>query len=126
MYHSALRCFPADSRVKEQIASILAEEGATAEALVRYEELAVATKDRFRKVELSVWAAQLKETLGRRDEALADFEKLLGQVNPDSWMYQDLRSRIDRVFTSRNEYDALAKYYKRWVGGFALKLDKLL
>ncbi len=118
--------FPGDSRVREQIASILAEEGATAEALVRYEQLAETTKDRFRKVELSLWAAQLKETLGRRDDALADFESLLGQVNPDSWMYQDLRNRIDRVFTSRNEYDALAKYYERWVTARPEDVDGML
>ena len=118
--------FPADVRVKEQIAAILAEEGATADALARYEALIETTKDRYRKVELSLSAAQLKETLGRRDDALADFERLLSQVNPDSWMHQDLRSRIDRSFTSRNDYDGLAKYYQRWVEEHPDDVDAML
>lgn len=118
--------FPDDARVKEQIAAILAEEGATAEALKRYEALIETTKDRYRKIELSLQAAQLKETLGRREDALADFERLLGQVNPDSWIHQDLRSRIDRAFTSRNDYDGLAKYYQRWVETHPDDVDAML
>ena len=118
--------FPGDAQVQEQIAVVLAEEGANAEALERFERLAKTTKDRFRKVEMAMRAAQLKESVGRRDEALSDFEKLLGQVNPDSWIYQDLRTRIDNVFLSRNDYDGLANYYTAWMDKHPEDIDAML
>jgi len=52
--------FPGDAQVQEQIAVVLAEEGANAEALERFERLAKTTKDRFRQVEMAMRAAQLK------------------------------------------------------------------
>ncbi len=92
--------FPGDVQVREQIASILAEEGATEAALDRYTALAATVKDRFWQVELAIRAAQLKVQLGKTDEALADFEKQLALVNPDSWLYRDVRRRIEEVFWS--------------------------
>jgi tetratricopeptide (TPR) repeat protein len=118
--------FPGDSQVQEQIAIVLAEEGDSEEALKRFEALAKSNKDRFRQLEMAVRAAQLKETVGRRDDALADFEKLLAQVNPDSWMYLDLRTRIDNVFLSRSDYDGLANYYNAWMEKHPDDIDAML
>lgn len=118
--------FPGDAQVQEQIAVVLAEEGASAEALSRFETLAKTTKDRFRKIEMAMRAAQLKETLGKREDALVDFEKLLAQVNPDSWIYTDLRTRIDNVFLTRNDYDGLANYYTKWMEKNPDDIDAML
>ncbi|GAB5406393.1 MAG: hypothetical protein Aurels2KO_46240 [Aureliella sp.] len=107
--------FPGDLGVQEQIASILAQEGAEEAARQRYTKLAEATKDRFRKVEMSIRAAQLKAKLGKTDEALEDFESQLGVVNPTSWLYRDIRGRIEEVFWSSSDFDGLVKYYSRWV-----------
>ena len=63
--------FPGDSRVQEEIASILAEEGALEAALERYTALAAKLKDRFRQIEMAIRAAQLKAQLGKTNEALA-------------------------------------------------------
>ncbi len=106
--------FPGDVQVREQIAGILAEEGATEAALDRYTALAAMVKDRFRQVELAIRAAQLKVQLGKTDEALADFEKQLALVNPDSWLYRDVRRRIEEVFWSSGDVDGLVGYYTRW------------
>ncbi len=107
--------FPGDLQVREQIAAILAEEGATAAALERYTALASSVKDRFRKVELAVRAAQLKAQLGNTKDALADFEKQLAQVNPESWLHRDIRRRIEEVFWSSGDIDGLVTYYTDWV-----------
>ena len=75
---------------------------------------------------MAMRAAQLKETIGRREEALADFEKLLRQVNPDSWIHQDLRTRIDNLFLTRNDYDGLADYYNKWMETNTDDVDAML
>ncbi|REK10953.1 MAG: hypothetical protein DWQ37_16100 [Planctomycetota bacterium] len=107
--------FPGDNQVREQIASVLAEEGATEAALERYQALATSVKDRFRKVELAIRAAQLTAQLGKTDEALGAFEEQLALVNPDSWLHRDIRRRIEEVFWSSGDIDGLVDYYTHWV-----------
>lgn len=118
--------FPGDLQVREQIAAILAEEGATAAALERYSALAESVKDRFRKVELAIRAAQLKAQLGNTKEALADFEKQLAQVNPDSWLHRDIRRRIEEVFWSSGDIDGLVAYYTDWVKRYPDDVDAMM
>lgn len=120
------KLFPGDTQVQEQIAVVLAEEGASLDALARYEKLAKSTKDRYRQIEMAVRAAQLKVTVGRREEALSEFEKVLGQVNPDSWIYQDVRNRIDSSFLTRNDYEGLAAYTAAWIERHPDDIDAML
>ncbi len=118
--------FPGDLQVREQIATILADEGATAAALERYTALAGSVKDRFRKVELAIRAAQLKAQLGQVTEALADFERQLAQVNPESWLHRDIRRRIEEVFWSSGDIDGLVAYYADWVKRHPDDVDAML
>ena len=80
--------FPDDPRIQEQIAAALAEEDQPAQALPRFEALARKVADPFRQVQLAMQAAELKVRLGRGEEALKDFEGMLGKLRPDSWLLQ--------------------------------------
>ncbi len=120
------QCFPGDLQVQEQIANVLEEEGATSAALERFQTLATSTKDRFRKVELGVRAAALKIKLNQHTEALTDFEKLLGQINPGSWLYQDIRRRIDEIVSIETRYSGLTAYYQRWVDSHPEDIDAMM
>lgn len=118
--------FPGDAQVREQIASILAEEGATQAALERYLALAASTKDKFRQVELAIRAAQLKAQLGKTDEALADLEAQLAVVNPDSWLHRDVRRRIEEVFWASGDVDGLVAYYTKWIAKHPDDVDAMM
>ncbi len=107
--------FPNDPRVKEQIAATLAEESEPARALPRYEALAKTATDPYRKVQFRIDAAELKVRLNRQAEALVDFESLLGQLNPDSWLYREVRRRIEEVFLRNDDQAGLATYYESWL-----------
>ncbi len=107
--------FPDDVRVQEQIASTLAEENEPAKALPRYEALGKKATDPYRKVQFRVEAAELKVRLNRAKDALADFESLLSQLNPDSWLYRDVRRRIEEVFLRNDDQAGLATYYEGWI-----------
>ncbi|MFO7908069.1 MAG: tetratricopeptide repeat protein [Pirellulaceae bacterium] len=118
--------FPNDTGVREQIAAILAEEGATEAALERYQALAESVQDRFRQVEMAIRAAQLKAKLGRTEEALEDFESQLAVVNPDSWLYRDIRGRIEEVFWASSDFDGLVDYYREWTEEHPDDIDAML
>ena len=107
--------FPDDLRVQEQIATALAEEGQSELALKRFEALAGKVTDPFRKVQLAMQAADLKVRLGRTEPALHDFETLLSRLRPDSWLYREVRHKIEEVFLRNDDQAGLAAYYERWI-----------
>jgi tetratricopeptide (TPR) repeat protein len=108
--------FPDDPRVLEQIAITLAEEGALAEALARYQRLADLVRDDYRRVTFKIQAAELTIRLGQRQQGLDQLETLLADLNPDGWLYRDVRRRIEEVFLKAADQDGLVKYYQQWLG----------
>src|SRR5262249_12786919 len=104
------KLFPNDLRGQEQIAVKLAEESQNELALPRYEKLAKESKDAYRKTQFRIDAAELKVRLGKSPEAIADFEDLLGQLNSDSWLYREVRRKIEEVFLRSDDQAGLAKY----------------
>jgi tetratricopeptide (TPR) repeat protein len=107
--------FPDDNRVREQIAAALSEEDQPAQALVKYEALARDVKDEYRKVQFTIESAELKVRLGRSPEALADFERLLSRLDPGSWLFKEVRRKIEEVFLRGDDLAGLAKYYEGWI-----------
>lgn len=111
------KLFPNDLRVQEQIAQTLVEEGQAALALPRFEALAAkTTKDLYRQSQFRIQVAEIKVRIGKAKEALADFEKLLEQLNPENWLYRDVRHKIDEVFLRTDDQAGLATYYESWIG----------
>jgi len=109
--------FPGDGRVGEQIASILADEGQVEAALERYERLArtAGPADDTRSIGYQIAAAEMKRRLGQTEQALSDLEAIAGRLRPASWLYSDVRRRIEAVFLRSGDYSALADYYARQV-----------
>ena len=107
--------FPDDVRVLEQIATTLVEEESYFEALRRFERLSELVKDDYQRVLFRVQAASLKIKTNRRDEGIEDFEGLLANLNPTSWLYRDIHRRIEEVFLKTGEQEGLVKYYERWM-----------
>lgn len=108
--------FPDDLEVQEQIAQTLAHEGQYAEALRRYEALAEsAAGDPSARVRYAVEAADVKRRLGRKQEALDDFARLLDALQPGSWPFQQVRGRIEEVFLSEGDRSGLADHYRQWL-----------
>jgi tetratricopeptide (TPR) repeat protein len=107
--------FPDDTRVQEQIADVLAEEGQIEPALTRYEALAKKVKDPYRQVQLRLQAAELKVRLGRPRDALADFEGVLSRLEPESWLAREVRRQVEDVFLRNDDLAGLSTYYQEWI-----------
>ena len=60
-------------------------------------------------------AAELKVRLGRAAAALADYESMLGQLDSDSWLYREVRRKIEEVFLRNDDLAGLSKYYAGWI-----------
>ncbi|MCU0707928.1 MAG: tetratricopeptide repeat protein, partial [Pirellula sp.] len=107
--------YPDDARVLEQIAVTLAEESQLAEALPRYEKLAATSKDDYRRTTFAIAAAELVVKQGNKSEGIRRLEVLLADLNPDSWLYRDVRRRIDDCFLRAGDQDGLVSYYQTWL-----------
>ena len=74
-------------------------------------------------MQFRIEAADLKLRIGRDHEALAGFESLLAGLNPESWLYREVRRRIEEVFLKGDDpsglapgpYHVLARFGDRWV-----------
>src|SRR5207237_50556 len=73
------------------------------------------TKDNYRQALFRMEAAELKVRLGQAPKAVADLEELFGNLNPDSWLYRDVRRKIEEVFLRTDDQAGLAKYYEGWL-----------
>lgn len=117
--------FPNDDRVQEQIASILIDENQLEEALARYESLIGTADEPYRRVQFGVKAAGLKLKLGKQQEGLTDYESLLEDLKPSSWLFNDVRSRIEESFVRTDDYSGLVVYYEKWMEDHSDDLDAM-
>ncbi|MFO0953369.1 MAG: tetratricopeptide repeat protein [Isosphaeraceae bacterium] len=60
-------------------------------------------------------AADLKVRLGRTEPALRDFEALLGKLRPDSWLFKEVRRKVEDVFLRTDDQAGLVSYYEKWI-----------
>ena len=107
--------FPSDARVQEQIATTLLEENEFAAALPRFENLAKTIKDKYRQSLFQMEVAEIKVRLGKSDEAIKDYEKLLGQLLPENWLYREVRRKIEAVYLRTDDQAGLIAYYETWI-----------
>ena len=107
--------FPDDPKVKEQVASSLAEEAQYEPALARYEALGKSARDPYRRVQYRTEVADLKVKLGRQADALRDYEGLLEAVDPESWLSREIRRKVEDVFLRNEDQAGLSTYYEGWV-----------
>ncbi len=106
--------FPNDTDILVRIAETLEEEGKFAEALSRYQKLAeLSKKDDYARVRFTLSAADIKIRLGNKQEAIDDFEKLLGELADGSWLADSVRDRVERVFVRQADYAGLTGYYQK-------------
>ena len=117
--------FPGDLRVKEQIAATLTEDGRWEEALVRYQALVKETRNADQRVQSSLAASDVLIQLGRSQEAIAVLETQLSDLDPDSWLYKEIRRRIEGTFRSRNDLPGLVTYYEQWLSAHADDVDAM-
>ncbi len=107
--------FPDDPRVLELIAITLADENAIVPALQRYEKLATLARDDYKKTTYRIAVAELKIKNKEQGAGIAEFEGILADLNPESWVHRDVRRKIEQIFLRAGDQDGLVGYYERWL-----------
>lgn len=117
--------FPGDLRVKEQIAATLAEDGRWEEALIRYQALAKESKNSDQRVAANLAASDVMIQLGRSQDAITSLESQLSHLDFDSWLFKDIRRRIENIFRGRDDLSGLVAYYEAWVKAHPEDVDAI-
>ena len=107
--------FPGDMRVKEQIATALAQDGRWQDALTRYEAMAKESRIPDQRVQANLAASDLMIQLGRPQDAIQLLETQLGTLDADSWLFKEIRRRIEATFRGRDDLPGLVAYYENWI-----------
>ena len=103
---------PNDPRVPELIAKTLLDDGHWEAALPRFEALANATKDLYRRSEFELEAVDLRMKLGQFEKALAEADRLLGGLKQDHWLFRETRRRVEEAFLAKDDAAGLIKHYE--------------
>jgi tetratricopeptide (TPR) repeat protein len=104
--------FPGDRRVLRQVARALSEDGRWTDALARYQQLATAADSPEERIAAELEVCESLRQLDRRDDALKRLLDLLPELDPDGWLYRDVRSRIEQLYRSANDLTGLAALYE--------------
>ncbi len=118
--------FPGDDSVRQRIASTLAEEGDLRGALARYEALAKSAKAENDRVSYALEVANLRSQLGGKQQATEELDAILGKLRPGSYLYDEARRRVERIFLSSGDYVGLTEYYQRWIKNHPDDLNVML
>ena len=102
--------FADDTRVREKIAAAVADDGQLEAALTRYQSLAQNAEERLKQPHYRLAVADLKARLGRRAEAVAEFERLLADLPPGDWLHRETRRRLEEVFLRNDDLAGLIAY----------------
>ena len=117
--------FPGDLRVKEQIAIALSQDGRWQDALARYTSLANESKNPEQRVQANLAAADLMIQLGRPQDAIALLESQSATLDVDSWLFKEIRRRIEATFRSRDDLPGLVAYYETRIKGHTEDVDAM-
>ena len=69
----------------------------------------------YRTPSFAVTAAEMPGQQGGKPEGIRRMEALLADLNPDGWLYRDVRRRIDDCFLRTGDQDGLVSYYQAWL-----------
>ncbi|MEJ7593636.1 MAG: tetratricopeptide repeat protein [Planctomycetaceae bacterium] len=117
--------FPGDRRVKEQIAVAMTQDGRWQDSLARYESLALESKNPEQRVQANLAAADLMIQLGRPQDAISLLESQLATLDADSWLFREIRRRIEATFRSRDDLPGLVAYYETWIAAHVEDVDAM-
>ena len=106
------QAFPGDQRVLRQVARALAQDGRWTDALQRYQQLVAAADDSTDRIAGQLDVAESLTQLDRREDALLLLQQLLPELDPEAWLYRDVRSRIEQLYRSANDLAGLVRLYE--------------
>jgi len=104
---------PDNLRLCEQAATALRDARLPEQALIRYQRLAAELDDPWRRTQARLAAADLKRQLGQTQQALADEESLLDELDPDSWQARQVLDRIEEVLRQSSQQNDLLTLLNR-------------
>ncbi len=94
----------------------MTQDGRWQDALARYVAMAADSKHPEQRVQANLAASDLMIQLGRTQESLELLESQLEQLDPDSWLYREVRRRIEAIFRGRkDDLPGLVGYYESWI-----------
>ncbi|MFM7056922.1 MAG: tetratricopeptide repeat protein, partial [Planctomycetota bacterium] len=100
---------PANLRLCEQAATALRNADLPQQALSRFQRLADELDDPWRRNQARLQVADLKRRLGQPQQALADEESILEELDPDSWQTRQVLDRIEDALLQAGKADDLQK-----------------
>ncbi|QDV42018.1 tetratricopeptide repeat protein [Stieleria neptunia] len=103
--------FPGDQTIAERVARHLVNERLYEPALEQYTQLVRKTEHAEQKLRFQIQTAELQRLLDRPELANEQLKSLLRRLRPGSWLYRDVRDRLEAGLLHDGSFDALIEFY---------------
>lgn len=105
--------FPDDSLVLEELGQLWAESGEYDRAIERYRQIIRLSADNLqKKVSSHIEIGELQLRQGNSEAALATFNQCLQMLDPESWLAENVRDRVEEVYLKADDVAGLETYYE--------------
>ncbi len=103
--------FPGDQTIAERVARQLVDQRLYEPALEQYTQLVRGTENAEQKVRFQIQTAELQRLLDRPDLANEQLKSIMLRLRPGSWLYRDVRDRLEAGLLHDGSFDALIEFY---------------
>ncbi|MCS7466520.1 tetratricopeptide repeat protein [Stieleria sp. ICT_E10.1] len=103
--------FPGDQTIAERVARQLVDERLYEPALEQYTQLVRGAENAEQKIRFQIRTAELQRLLDRPDAANEQLKSMLSRLRPRSWLYRDVRDRLEAGLLHDGSFDALIEFY---------------
>ena len=106
------QAFPDDPRVQEQLVETLIQQGQTAEAIKRLTAAAALQREPTQRIQLQLRIADIQIRSGDTAEGRQNLIRLQNSVRPGSWLFTEIRRRLDAVYFEQRDLAGLIEFYR--------------
>ncbi|MCA9083764.1 MAG: tetratricopeptide repeat protein [Planctomycetaceae bacterium] len=106
--------FPEDERVGEQIIDSLIQNHQLEDAVRRIQARAQKTADPEQRIQLLLKAADVRSAMNDTAEATKDYQQLLEQVKPGSWLSGEIHTKLSSLLKQQESGQAVS-FYTEWI-----------
>ncbi|TWT90192.1 Tetratricopeptide repeat protein [Pseudobythopirellula maris] len=123
VFNELLAARPDDAELAEDVIELEVDEQLYDEAIAQSQRLIQQTKDPYRRVLRTLRVGDIHQLAGRRDEAMAVYRGVLGDIGMGSWLEREVLAQIERAYRKqddvaslKDEYEKLLEEHPRRVG----------
>ncbi|MDR2762857.1 MAG: tetratricopeptide repeat protein [Planctomycetaceae bacterium] len=118
--------YPNNPEIVSIITNILESERRIDEAIKIYDQYLISNPNNYSFVQFKLASLSLKIRKDKNFSPVNDYENLLDKLDPNSWLAEIVRKRLEQFFAEKNNLAGLADFYKNRLKKYPNESESIL